>query len=506
MKKICFVALFSWGTLFAQTLPADETVLRFANTITARDLRAHIGFLADDLMEGRETGQRGQQLAANYVRAQFMRLGLLPGNEGSYFQPYILEDGTFRQATMTTGSKKWTYRTDFFNISGLLPAALEGAPVFGGYARSENLQNLNVRDKIIVALADDQAGGSLYDQVSAWEERAAIAEAAGARALVYILPDDEFSTLSRFAPSRFTRVTGAEAPRQFPVIYLSPAMGTYLMDKAKTSLADQVSFLATNPVPQPLNWTKLPFALVSDFEVERLPAANVLGVLEGTDKKDEYLIITGHYDHIGIVNGQINNGADDDASGTSTVLELAEAFAQAAEAGFRPRRTIVFMTVSGEEKGLLGSEFYTENPVFPLSQTVCNLNIDMVGRIGDEYMDSPDSTNYIYLIGADKLSSELHTLSESANDRYTRLRLDYKYNDERDPNRFYYRSDHYNFAKNGIPIIFYFNGVHPDYHRPTDDIEKIQYEKAALVGKLVFTTAWEVANRDNRLVVDKAAK
>jgi Zn-dependent M28 family amino/carboxypeptidase len=221
--------------------------------------------------------------------------------------------------------------------------------------------------------------------------------------------------------------------------------------------------------------------------------------MEGTDKKEELIVITAHYDHEGIQDGQIYNGADDDGSGTVAVLEMAEAFAEAKSAGFTPRRSILFMTVTAEEKGLLGSEYYTQSPVFPLQSTVVNLNIDMIGRVDKAHEGNAD---YIYVIGADKLSSELHKINEEANQKYTKLNLDYTYNDPNDPNRFYYRSDHYNFAKNRIPVAFYFNGVHDDYHRPTDDVEKINFQKMEKITRLVFHTAWELANRDQRIVVD----
>jgi Zn-dependent M28 family amino/carboxypeptidase len=232
-------------------------------------------------------------------------------------------------------------------------------------------------------------------------------------------------------------------------------------------------------------------------------ADNILGFLEGTDKKDEVLVITAHYDHVGMQGGKLHNGADDDGSGTVSVMEIAEAFAKAAQSGARPRRSILFMTVSGEEKGLYGSQYYTDyEPIFPLENTVVNLNIDMVGRIGGDYI-AKNEANYIYLIGSDKLSTELHNLGEEVNKQGDNLILDYKYNNDNDPNRFYYRSDHYNFAKNNIPIIFYFNGVHEDYHKPTDDVEKINFAKMTKIARLVFNTAWEIANRDKRLVVDK---
>lgn len=227
---------------------------------------------------------------------------------------------------------------------------------------------------------------------------------------------------------------------------------------------------------------------------------NVLAFIEGSEMPEEILVISSHYDHVGIDDeGNIYNGADDDGSGTVAILEIAEAFMEAKEDGFGPRRSVLFLNVTGEEKGLVGSRYYTENPVFPLEQTVANLNIDMIGRIGNDMEDAGD---YIYLIGSDKLSTELHELSEEVNNQYMNLNLDYTYNDENDPNRFYFRSDHYNFAKHDIPIIFYFNGVHPDYHKPTDTPDKIEYDLMAKRAQLVFLTAWEIANREERPFVD----
>lgn len=238
------------------------------------------------------------------------------------------------------------------------------------------------------------------------------------------------------------------------------------------------------------------------FENKFDDSENVLGYIEGSEKPEEVLVITSHYDHVGIDDeGNIYNGADDGGSGPMGILEIAEAFAEAKKDGYTPKRSVLFILLTAEEKGLIGSRYYTENPIFPLANTVANLNMDMIGRIDEEH---GGNDNYIYLIGSDKLSTDLHELSEEVNSRYMNMELDYTYNDENDPNRFYYRSDHYNFAKNNIPVIFYFNGVHPDYHKPTDTPEKIEYEALEKRAKLVFYTAWEILNRDERLVVDKA--
>ena len=227
---------------------------------------------------------------------------------------------------------------------------------------------------------------------------------------------------------------------------------------------------------------------------------NVVAFIKGSEKPEEFIVISAHYDHLGIKGEKIYNGADDDASGTTAVLLIAKAFKNAVKQGNGPKRSIVFLHVTGEEEGLYGSRYYTENPIFPLENTVTNLNIDMLGRYDVQHKDKPE---FVYLIGSDKLSSELHELSEAMNKMYTNLILDYTYNDESDPNRFYYRSDHYNFAKNNIPVIFYFTGVHEDYHRETDTADKIQYDLLQKRTQLVFYTAWEIANKENRLVVDK---
>jgi len=236
------------------------------------------------------------------------------------------------------------------------------------------------------------------------------------------------------------------------------------------------------------------------FLEESLNSENVIAYIPGTERPNEFVYITAHYDHIGVIDNEVYNGAEDDGSGTVGVLEIAEAFALARDQGQGPRRSIVFMTVAGEEKGLLGSEFYTSNPTFPINNSVCDLNIDMIGRVDDAHKKD---SNYIYVIGSDKISSDLHEINEKMNTAYTHMNLDYTFNSPSDPNRFYYRSDHYNFAKYNIPIIFYFNGVHEDYHKATDEIAKINFAMLSNRTKLVFYTAWEIANRAEPLRKDK---
>ena len=241
---------------------------------------------------------------------------------------------------------------------------------------------------------------------------------------------------------------------------------------------------------------------------------NVIAIIEGTEKPEEYLILTAHLDHVGYgrtgsrlrksyigeVKDRIHNGADDDGSGTVAMLEIAQAFKQASKKGKGPKRSIIFLHVTGEEKGLLGSAYYSDNPIYPLSKTVANLNLDMIGRI--DPTRKGDKREYIYIIGSDHDSQDLHEISEQTNLQTVNLDLDYRYNAKDDPQRFYYRSDHYNFAKKGIPIIFYFSGTHEDYHLPSDTPDKINYDLLELRSKLIFYTAWNIANRDQRVIVD----
>ena len=246
----------------------------------------------------------------------------------------------------------------------------------------------------------------------------------------------------------------------------------------------------------------------------KVDSENVIAIIEGTEKPDEYLILTAHLDHVGYgrtgsrlrksyvgeIKDRIHNGADDDGSGTVAMLEIAQAFKQASKKGKGPKRSIIFLHVTGEEKGLLGSAYYSDNPIYPLSKTVANLNLDMIGRI--DPTRKGDKREYIYIIGSDHDSQDLHNISEQTNLQTVNIDLDYRYNAKDDPQRFYYRSDHYNFAKKGIPIIFYFSGTHEDYHLPSDTADKINYDLLELRSKLIFYTAWNIANRDQRVIVD----
>lgn len=270
--------------------------------------------------------------------------------------------------------------------------------------------------------------------------------------------------------------------------------GNYLISQYK---ANEVSF----PKGATDYYQKVPATFLNAIRNDNLTdSENIWAYIEGSEKPNEIIVISAHYDHIGIKDGEIYNGADDDGSGTVALLEIAQAFEIAKKEGHGPKRSILFLHVTGEEHGLLGSSYYSQNPLFPLTNTITDINIDMIGRHDELHKDS---SNYVYVIGSDYLSTDLYNICENANKNYVHLFLDYKFNDRADPNRFYYRSDHYNFAKNGIPSVFLFNGVHADYHKATDEVEKIEFEALKKRTQLAFAIAWELANRVNRPVVDK---
>jgi Zn-dependent M28 family amino/carboxypeptidase len=283
--------------------------------------------------------------------------------------------------------------------------------------------------------------------------------------------------------------------------YISPEMARSIVGKEAKRLAKARKKITKKGKPITFNFF-CNLSMLQEKKQELIYSTNVMAFIEGSDLKlkEEIVVISAHYDHLGKRGKDVYNGADDNGSGTTALLELAQAYAQAVKDGNGPRRSVLLMWVSGEEKGLLGSEYYVDNPIFPLENTIVDVNVDMIGRVDKKHADNP---KYIYVIGADRLSSELHKINEAMNEKYTNIELDYTFNEEDDPNRYYYRSDHYNFAKLGIPAVFYFSGVHKDYHKITDTVDKIQFEKMETIARLVFHTSWELANRDKRIVVDK---
>jgi len=509
------IACLLLSTAWAQKI--SKHMVRFANTITEEELAAHEMFLADTLLEARETGQRGQHAAALYIAASFKRLGLKPiptagpqqpGNgftpAGRYYQPYFLQKSAITAMEISMGGTAFTWKKDFFTFGSRgIPDTMAGEWVFAGYA-TDSAAPKGVQDKIALVMGsnDKTAAMRARDKTEFWFDSAKILRKAGAKAIFFVVSDSDFLVYKGYARTSSENVVERETDNGFPLVFITPAMaGALFVSAGAPTFLSVETALRKGESPE-VSLAHAAFSYQATVTRSNLTACNVLGYLEGTDKKDELLVISAHHDHIGITSAGVNVGADDDASGTSALLELADAFSQAAAQGHRPRRSILFLSVSGEEKGLFGSEYYTDHPVYSLASTVADLNIDMIGRVGSEYIGKSDSLDYVYLIGSDKLSPQLHALSESANASYGHMKLDYTYNNEDHPSRFYYRSDHYNFAKNNIPIIFYFSGTHADYHKPTDTPDKLHFDKMVKTCHLVFATAWEIANREARLPVD----
>ena len=410
------------------------------------------------------------------------------------------------KVSLSIGNTTYQYYDDFISVSSSKSTSLEvDEYVFAGYgiqsASYNDYENLEVKDKVVVAISGepvDENGNYLVSgskEISKWSNgrqslssKRNLAKELGAK--VFILIDQPmFKRYASYYQALEKR--GGESNLALDVdtdsfygLLVGDDMGTLLVKNTNGNYKASISINYKN-ISEPIS------------------SENVVAMIPGSEKPEEYIILSAHLDHVGMHDGEIFNGADDDGSGTIAILEIAKAFQAAVENGERPKRSLVFLHVTGEEKGLLGSQYYTDfDPIVPLKNTVANLNIDMIGRIDPKR--TIGQRNYVYLIGSDKLSTELHELSEEVNKKYTNIELDYTYNDENDPNRFYYRSDHYNFAKNNIPIIFYFNGTHADYHKATDTPDKIEYDLLENRTRLVFYTAWELANREKRVRVDKA--
>lgn len=501
----------------------QDDVSQIASSISAADLKQHLYILASDSFGGRELGSEGNLMAAEYIENHFSSLGLKStGPEGSYFQKVAFTWLFWKDVYMTVNGKRYKQLWDFIAF----PEQNKGCDiqtsevVFLGYGidteHYSDYKKVDVKDKVVIIYDKEprnKKGNYLLsesDRPSVWSRDVKLKlNSAAKHGVKHVLIVSE--NLKQLVEDNRRTLLGPKVilgewtdDMRAPVDYsfISSTM-------AKDLVGDQIDEVIKARKCINKRGKAKSVVLSTDLQITQthrkrfVDGVNVIALSEGTEKPDEYLIISAHFDHIGMKGKDINNGADDNASGTSTVLELAEAFSKAKSMGLTHKRSVVFALMTGEEKGLLGSEFYSENPVFPLENSIANINIDMVGRLHKDYLNNP---NYIYVIGSDRLSSDLHRINEDVNQKYEQLTLDYKYNDENDSNRFYYRSDHYNFAKKGIPAIFFFNGTHADYHRPTDTADKIEYEKMAKIGRHIFALAWELANREERIVVDGIIK
>jgi hypothetical protein len=535
-----------------------DLVRQYQSTITAADLSAHLYLFASDLFEGRETTTRGQKLAATYLATQYRRMGLLPKGtvQGAnpaapeaYLQPFDVYGRRLREARLELKVNGQTTATSVFSplqqddlayFAFGTVAQSEAGIVFGGYGIEDpelgyddyaalTAQNLNHTENWLMVLDDEplaNAETSLLPtsdrKPSRWStsgsDKFQLLFGKGLPKGILIVDSSPMNTepfAERAAQAANQGVGQLSLTEQtgggfsFPPIYIiSKAMANQLLAPTGRTIEQVQQQINQRLTPDVFLIPNTTLSSTIAHESYKASTENVVAFLEGSDPvlKNEVVVISSHYDHIGMnataSGDQISNGADDDGSGTVAVLEIAEAFAHAQADGYGPRRSILFLNVSGEEKGLLGSAYYADQqPVLPLEQTVTNLNIDMVGRRDPTYPGTQPE-NYVYIIGSNLISKELHEINQQAN-TLTGLGMDLheRFNSKDDPNRFYARSDHWNFGKHNIPFIFYFNGTHEDYHGIDDEPEKIDYPQMANRARLIFATAWQVANQDQRPAV-----
>lgn len=512
MKKqltaVFLLLVFGLTTSFAQQ---DSIALKYAATITQEDLSKHLHIIASDEYGGRETGKESLTKAATYISDFYKEIGISPIKDIAYYQTYKVGLQEAVGVSITHNNKNFIQNNHFFNFPAYLKnEQINAEIVFAGYGIDDSLYsdytNLDVKGKVVIILNGEPKNKSERywvsntDTPSKWSNKrnnpkVATAKEKGALALLIINENtpEMIKTYTHFIESEKLKVLDKpEIDYDFPNFYISSEMADEILKKSTQKIKEDIN----NKGVTKSIVVKDKLTLSIDKKTTISDAHNVLAYIEGSDLKDELIILSAHYDHIGEHDGHVFNGADDDGSGTVAIMEIAEAFIKAKKEGNGPKRSILVLNVSGEEKGLLGSKYYTNYPVFPLENTVANLNIDMIGRLDKKHADNE---NYIYIIGSNMLSNDLHEINEKANATYTQLELDYEFNTTKDPNRYYYRSDHYNFAKNNIPVIFYFNGVHEDYHKETDTVDKIIFSKMEKITRLVFHTAWDLANRNERI-------
>lgn len=519
MKKtflLSFLLPLVGSCILAQS--PDPIQQRYGLEITPEKAHATLSILASAEFEGRGTGEPGGEKAAAYIAEEFKKYGLTGPVAGSYYQPVKLARTGLHVSTFSIGGQELINGKDFY-LQGSNPQITirERDIVFIGFGISESqyddLSGVNLKDKVVLLINEGEpknaqgnyliTGTTEPSEWSSSRNKRLQHVMAQQPKLILAASSSVSSMLERFG----NRLTGGRIMLEQNAI--APEVGgSAPVASITTEVANAILSSSNMTIESFMNSGKPQSKAIRSqvratfgMTVEPFTSDNVVGYIEGTDLKDELVVITGHYDHDGkAADGRIFYGADDNGSGTAGMMEVARAFAKAKADGHGPRRSLLFIGFAAEEKGLLGSAYYAENPIFPLANTVTNLNLDMIGRIDDKHLN--ENHNYIHLIGADKLSSELDAIAREANANYTHMELDTMYNDPNDPMRIYYRSDQYNFAKHNIPVIFFFSGLHPHYHTPEDTIDKIDFYMMAKRTRLVFHTAWEIANRDQRLVVD----
>ena len=533
MKRNFFAVLISLTLLASigagqaiRITPAEKLL---ANQITADQLRHYLYFVASDAMQGRDTPSPGLDATAEFLKMNLSRWGFKPaGDNGTFFQKIELTSESVDAANniLQVDGKDFALNADFFRMSGNGSAnALMVYAGNGWVVKSKNIdayKGVDVRGRIIVlsgtgfpnanTLTSRPAGVTDDDVKGAkgtdWADPVTYATQNGAAGIILIASPElqgawgrvrQFFSRGNTFPTKLRPASSAAASK-LPVALVSNTVATQIF--AGTAGKDSAT----------------PFAIDKTVNITTMGTSstkwtqNVVAVWEGRDPilKNEMVAVGAHYDHVGANpnapgDDKIWNGADDDGSGTVSVLSIAEALAKSK---VRPKRSILLVWHAGEEKGLWGAEYFYKFPTVDIKNVISQLNIDMIGRSrkpGDTNPKNANLTdaNSIYVIGSEMMSSTLGAVTKGTNTAFLKLNYDYKYDDPKDPERFFYRSDHFHYAVNGIPIAFWFDGVHEDYHQPTDHADKIDYDKMEKVARTIFLTMWELSDLKDRPKVDK---
>ena len=493
LKFLLSITLFLSSIIF---YGQNEVLLKASESIKTEELKEKLYKYSSDEFEGRGTPSKGQELAVGYLANHYKNLNIPSVKKNSYFQPVPLQFEEKPNINISISNKDFNYYSDYISYANGPDRTNESIElVYVEYgiddSKYSDYKGINVVGKYVVATGGEPLNeNDNYflngNKKSKWsnsrEEIANKKHAAKKNGALGLILVDEY--LYRKYGYRYSQSDNGKDEKRMALSNIEENDFQVLLFSQKHK-----DFLENDNHILNITFKK---------NTQNFTADNVAAIIKGSEFPDEYIILTAHLDHVGVQNGEIYNGADDDGSGTVALLEIAEAFASAKELGYSPKRSIVFLHVTAEERGLLGSQYYADyDPLIPINKTIANLNIDMIGRADPNR--GIRNLNYVYIIGSDILSEDLHQINLNANNNYANLELDFRYNDINDPNEFYYRSDHFHFVKNNIPAIFYFSGVHEDYHQPTDTADKILYDIYKKRVKLIFHTAWELANSEKKI-------
>jgi len=498
-----------------------QTSVDYVSSIELDALKEKLSTYSSDEFEGREAGKKGQIIAVEYLKEHYIKNNIPSLINDTYFQTVPLKTIKEPKVSIAINNKEFVKYDDYVILSaGENDFDVKSKQViYAGYGINDSLyndyENIDVKNKIVIATKgepkNEEGNYSLTktNEQSKWSKGGSFtlkkqqAIDLGAIAFLYIDEDmlkrygDWYKRRGHEENERLELDvnTETEESKDIPSFVIGETISNEIIINKKKSLPNSSQKIKTK------------IKINYNIKEEKIKSQNVAAIIKGSEFPEEYIIITAHLDHVGMSDGEVYNGADDDGSGTVAIMQISEAFQKAVKDGYGPKRSIIFLHMTAEEKGLLGSKYYTNyDPLVPLKNTVTNLNIDMIGRIDPNREEK--NRNYIYLIGSDIISQDLHDISEETAKKYSNLVLDYRYNDPTRKvfesgryieNRYYYRSDHYNFAEKNIPIIFYFSGTHEDYHKPTDTVDKIEFDLLQQRTQLIFHTAWELANRDERI-------